>query len=61
MIFSDDLREKYLGMHHDDWAATILQDISHHGQTMAKSAKGFYEENVIEKRHYLRLANATGA
>lgn len=61
MIFSDDLREKYLGMHHDDWAATILQDISDHGQTMAKSAKGFYEENVIEKRHYLRLANATGA
>jgi len=53
MVFTDEIREKMLGMDFDRWSYELMKMVPMHGQTMAKSAKLEYEKGSIERRHYL--------
>ncbi len=61
MIFSDEIREKFLDMEIKEWPSEIQRIISFHGQTMARSAEILFEAGDIDRRTYIRLSNSTGA
>lgn len=61
MVFNDVVREKFLDMDYNEWTPEIARIIPNYGQSMAKSAAKLFEADIIERRHYLLLCNATGA
>jgi defect-in-organelle-trafficking protein DotB len=61
MRFPDEIRERLLDMDYKEWSPNLQRWIPNYGQTMAKSAQLAFEKGLIDRRHYLLLAAATGA
>ena len=61
MPFTDEVRERLLGMPSDQWAAELMKMVPKYGKTMEQSAKEAYEAGIIERRHYLQYALGTAA
>ena len=61
MRFPDEVRDKLLDMEFKDWPAEIQRILPFYGQTMAKSAEGFFERGEIDRRTYIMLSSSTGA
>lgn len=61
MRFPDEVRERLMEMSYEKWAAEIQRLLPRYGQTMQKSAALVFDKGLIERRHYLLLALATGA
>lgn len=61
MVFSDDVREKFLSIDFKEWPVEIQRIIPLYGQTMARSAEILFEAGEIDRHTYIRLSNSTGA
>jgi defect-in-organelle-trafficking protein DotB len=61
MVFPDEVREKLLDKDFEEWTNEIQRMIPFYGQTMNKSATMLFEQDLIEKRHYLLLTAGGGA
>ncbi len=61
MRFSDEVRDKLLGMDFKDWPNEISRMIQFHGQPMAKSAAIAFDAGLIDRRTYIMLSSSTGA
>jgi defect-in-organelle-trafficking protein DotB len=61
MRFSDEVRDKLLGMDFKDWPNEITRMIQFHGQPMAKSAGIAFDAGLIDRRTYITLSSSTGA
>jgi defect-in-organelle-trafficking protein DotB len=60
MRFSDEVREKLLGMDFKDWPNEISRLIQFHGQSMGKSAGLAFDAGLIDRRTYIVLSSSTG-
>ncbi|MFA5593028.1 MAG: ATPase, T2SS/T4P/T4SS family [Micavibrio sp.] len=60
MRFSDEVRDKLLGMDFKDWPNEITRMLPFHGQTMAKSAGVAFDAGLIDRRTYIILSSSTG-
>lgn len=61
MRFSDEVRDKLLGMDFKEWPNEISRMIQFHGQSMAKSASLAFDAGLIDRRTYIVLSSSTGA
>jgi defect-in-organelle-trafficking protein DotB len=61
MRFSDEVRDKLLGMDFKDWPNEITRMIQFHGQPMARSAGIAFDAGLIDRRTYITLSSSTGA
>lgn len=61
MSFPDDVREKLMDMHFNEWPNEIQRMISSYGQTMQRSAEIVFEAGLIDRRQYLLLSSSTGS
>ena len=61
MRFTDEVRDKLLGMDFKDWPNEIQRMIPFYGQTMAKSAGVAFDAGLIDRRTYITLSSSTGA
>jgi defect-in-organelle-trafficking protein DotB len=61
MIFSDEVRDKFLSMDFKDWPAEIQRIIQFNGRTMAASAGIAFDAGLIDRRTYIMLSSSTGA
>lgn len=61
MRFTDEVRDKLLGMDFKDWPNEISRMIQFHGQPMAKSAGAAFDAGLIDRRTYIVLSSSTGA
>lgn len=61
MRFSDDVRDKLLGMDFKEWPTEIHRLIALNGQSMAKSAGQAFDAGLIDRRTYIMLSSSTGA
>ena len=59
MAFTEEIRERMLGMPFDKWSAELMQMVPKYGKTMEESAKEAFDAGLIEKRHYLIYAQGT--
>ncbi|MDP9196351.1 MAG: Flp pilus assembly complex ATPase component TadA [Pseudomonadota bacterium] len=57
MYFDDSVREKLLDMSSDRWTYEIQRIIPQYGRTMSESAKRLFDQELIDRRTYLTLAN----
>jgi defect-in-organelle-trafficking protein DotB len=60
LVFTDEIREKFLGMSFDDWPVELINAVRDHGQLMVTSARKAYDEGLIEQRQYNLVARGTG-
>lgn len=61
MRFSDEVRDKLMDMDFKDWPSEINRMLPFYGQSMAKSAEGFFEKGDIDRRTYIMLSSSAGA
>lgn len=61
MRFTDEVRDKLLGMDFKDWPNEISRMIQFYGQPMAKSAGIAFDAGLIDRRTYIVLSSSTGA
>jgi defect-in-organelle-trafficking protein DotB len=61
MRFPDEIREVLMDMDFRDWPTEIQRKIPQYGRTMAESAGLAFEQELIDRRHYLMLSSSTGA
>ncbi len=61
MRFTDEVREKLLGMDIKDWPNEISRMLPFYGQSMAKSAGLAFDAGLIDRRTYITLSSSTGA
>jgi defect-in-organelle-trafficking protein DotB len=60
LVFTDEIREKFLGMKFDDWPVELINTVRNQGMMMVKSARKAYEDGLIDVRHYNKVARGTG-
>lgn len=60
MVFTDEVRDKLLGIDFRDWPSEIQRMIPFYGQTMAKSASAAFDAGLIDRRAYIMLSSSTG-
>jgi defect-in-organelle-trafficking protein DotB len=60
LVFTDEIREKFLGMKFDDWPVELINTVRNQGMMMVKSARKAYEDGLIDVRHYNMVARGTG-
>ena len=58
LVFTDDIREKLLGMPFDTWSAEVIDLVRRDGRPMEESARQAYERGDIEKRHYMKYTQS---
>jgi defect-in-organelle-trafficking protein DotB len=61
LVFSDDIREKFLGMPFDEWPLELIKSVKEEGQMMVISARKAFDEGLINSRFYNLVARGTGA
>ena len=61
MPFTDEIRERLLGMPFDQWSAELIKMVPKYGKTMEQSAKEAYDKGLIERRIYLQYAQGMEA
>ncbi len=61
MVFSDEVRDKFLSMDFKLWPAEIQRIIQFNGRTMANSAGIAFDAGLIDRRTYIMLSSSTGA
>jgi defect-in-organelle-trafficking protein DotB len=61
MVFSDEVRDKFLGVDFKNWPAEIQRMIQFNGRTMAASAGIAFDAGLIDRRTYIMLSSSTGA
>ncbi len=61
MLFTDEVRDKLLGMDFKDWPNELSRMINFYGQSMAKSAGVAFDAGLIDRRTYIVLSSSTGA
>ncbi len=61
MRFTDEVRDKLLGMDFKDWPNELSRMINFYGQSMAKSAGVAFDAGLIDRRTYIVLSSSTGA
>jgi len=61
MPFTEEIRERLLGMHSDQWSAELIKMVPKYGKTMEQSAKEAFDTGLIERRHYLLYAQGAAA
>lgn len=61
MVFSDEVRDKFLSMDFKLWPAEIQRIIQFNGRTMAASAGIAFDAGLIDRRTYIMLSSSTGA
>lgn len=61
MVFSDEVRDKFLSMDFKTWPAEIQRIIQFNGRTMAASAGIAFDAGLIDRRTYIMLSSSTGA
>lgn len=61
MRFTDEVRDKLLGMDFKEWPHEIQRLIQFNGQTMGKSAGLAFDAGLIDRRTYIVLSSSTGA
>ncbi len=61
MRFTDEVRDKLLGMDFKDWPTEIQRMLPLNGQSMAKSAGVAFDAGLIDRRTYIVLSSSTGA
>lgn len=60
MLFSEEVRDRLLSMHFEEWPGEIQRILPYYGRTMARSAELAFEAGLINRRSYLLLSQATG-
>lgn len=60
LVFTDEIREKFLGMRFDDWPVELIKTVREQGLMMVKSARKAYDAGLIDGRHYNMVARGTG-
>lgn len=61
MVFSDEVRDKFLSMDFKNWPAEIQRIIQFNGRTMAASAGIAFDAGLIDRRTYIMLSSSSGA
>lgn len=61
MRFTDEVRDKLLGMDFKEWPNEISRMLQFYGQPMAKSAGVAFDAGLIDRRTYIMLSSSTGA
>lgn len=61
MVFSDEVRDKFLSMDVSQWPAEIQRIIQFNGRTMAASAGIAFDAGLIDRRTYIMLSSSSGA
>jgi len=61
MPFTDEIRERLLSLHYDQWSAELIKMVPKYGKTMEQVAKESYDAGLIERRHYLTYAQGAEA
>ena len=61
MPFTDEIRERLLGMPFDQWSSELIKMVPKYGKTMERSAKEAYDKGLIERRIYLQYAQGMEA
>ena len=61
MPFTEEIRERMLSLHFDQWSAELIKMVPQYGKTMEQSAREAYEAGLIERRYYLLYAQGTKA
>jgi defect-in-organelle-trafficking protein DotB len=59
MVFTDEIREKLLGMTYDRWPSELIAMVEKYGKSMEKAAKQAYDAGLIEPRYYLIYTQGT--
>lgn len=60
LVFTDEIREKFLGMAFDQWPVALLKMVREQGLPMVKSARQMYDAGVIDAMHYNMVARGSG-
>ncbi len=60
LVFTDEIREKFLGMSFEDWPVELLKVVRERGNAMVKSARQAYDAELIDKMHYNMVARGSG-
>ncbi len=60
LVFTDEIREKFLGMSFDEWPLELIKSVKEEGKMMVASARQAYDEGLIASRHYNLVARGTG-
>jgi len=61
MPFTEEIRERLLGLTFDQWSAELIRMVPKYGKTMEQSARESFEAGLIEKRYYLLYAQGAQA
>lgn len=61
LVFTDEIREKYLGIKFEDWPVQLMQEVKTNGQPLVVSARKAFDEGLIEAKYYNLVAKGTGA
>jgi defect-in-organelle-trafficking protein DotB len=59
MVFTEEVRERMLSLHFDQWAAELMRIVPKYGRTMEQAAKEAFDAGIIEKRFYMLYAQGT--
>jgi defect-in-organelle-trafficking protein DotB len=60
MEFNDDVREKLLNMHEEEWSSEITRQLPRNGRSMTQSAQMAFDAGQIDERHLILLSKSTG-
>lgn len=60
LVFDDDIREKFLGMHFDQWPVELIRMVREKGKPLVKDARQAFDKGLIEARFYNMVAKGTG-
>jgi defect-in-organelle-trafficking protein DotB len=59
MVFTPEIREKFMDMDFIEWPTNIQRTIPNYGRTMEASASQAFEEGLISRRWYLLLTSGS--
>lgn len=60
LVFTDEIREKFLGLPFDQWPVELIKAVRTQGLPMVKSAKKALDEGLIDEMRYNMVARGTG-
>ncbi len=60
LVFTDDLREKFLDIPFENWPLELIKSVREQGKPMVKSAREAFDAGLIESRFYNLVARGSG-
>ena len=60
LVFTDELREKFLEISFENWPLELIKTVREQGKPMVTSAREAYDAGLIEGRYYNLVARGSG-